>query len=74
MSRTQAKMMFHADDQIKATTCTECRKAVNVIYEIPMVYNKDIDAAMAAQKDLIGGAHLEAGGARQRLIAAGTHR
>jgi tRNA-splicing ligase RtcB len=56
MSRTQAKKRFTVDDQIKATEGVECRKDANVIDEIPMAY-KDIDAVMAAQKDLVEVVH-----------------
>ena len=52
MSRTKAKKMFTIADQIKATEGVECRKDADVIDEIPMAY-KDIDAVMAAQKDLV---------------------
>ena len=52
MSRTKAKKLFTLDDQIKATAGVECRKDADVIDEIPMAY-KDIDAVMAAQKDLV---------------------
>jgi tRNA-splicing ligase RtcB len=52
MSRTKAKKMFTVEDQIKATEGVECRKDEAVIDEIPMAY-KDIDAVMAAQKDLV---------------------
>ncbi len=52
MSRTKAKKLFTVDDQIKATEGVECRKDKDVIDEIPMAY-KDIDAVMAAQKDLV---------------------
>ena len=52
MSRTKAKKMFTVADQIKATEGVECRKDADVIDEIPMAY-KDIDAVMAAQKDLV---------------------
>ena len=52
MSRTKAKKLFTLDDQIKATEGVECRKDVDVIDEIPMAY-KDIDAVMAAQRDLV---------------------
>ena len=52
MSRTKAKKMFTVEDQIKATEGVECRKDADVIDEIPMAY-KDIDAVMAAQKDLV---------------------
>ncbi|HIV70383.1 MAG TPA: RtcB family protein [Candidatus Aquabacterium excrementipullorum] len=52
MSRTKAKKLFTVEDQIKATEGVECRKDDAVIDEIPMAY-KDIDAVMAAQKDLV---------------------
>ncbi|MCD2340550.1 RtcB family protein [Ideonella azotifigens] len=52
MSRTKAKKLFTVADQIKATEGVECRKDEAVIDEIPMAY-KDIDAVMAAQKDLV---------------------
>ncbi len=52
MSRTRAKLMFDVADQIKATEGVECRKDEGVIDEIPMAY-KDIDAVMAAQRDLV---------------------
>ncbi|MFG6430318.1 RtcB family protein [Roseateles sp. LYH14W] len=52
MSRTQAKKMFTLADQVKATEGVECRKDKDVIDEIPMAY-KDIDAVMAAQRDLV---------------------
>lgn len=56
MSRTKAKKLFTLEDQIKATEGVECRKDVDVIDEIPMAY-KDIDAVMAAQKDLVEVVH-----------------
>jgi tRNA-splicing ligase RtcB len=56
MSRTKAKKMFTLDDQARATAGVECRKDANVIDEIPMAY-KDIDAVMAAQKDLVEVVH-----------------
>lgn len=56
MSRTKAKKTFTVEDQIRATAGVECRKDVNVIDEIPMAY-KDIDAVMAAQKDLVEVVH-----------------
>lgn len=52
MSRTAAKKTFSVDDHIAATAGVECRKDAGVIDEIPMAY-KDIDAVMAAQKDLV---------------------
>lgn len=56
MSRTQAKKQFTVADQVRATEGVECRKDANVIDEIPMAY-KDIDAVMAAQKDLVEVVH-----------------
>ena len=56
MSRTKAKQMYTVADQVKATAGVECRKDANVIDEIPMAY-KDIDAVMAAQKDLVEVVH-----------------
>ena len=56
MSRTRAKKLFTVDDQIKATEGVECRKDADVIDEIPMAY-KDIDAVMAAQRDLVEVVH-----------------
>lgn len=52
MSRSQAKKRFTVADQIRATEGVECRKDAEVIDEIPMAY-KDIDAVMAAQRDLV---------------------
>ncbi len=56
MSRTQARKRFTVDDQIRATAGVECRKDADVIDEIPMAY-KDIDAVMAAQRDLVDVVH-----------------
>ncbi len=52
MSRTQAKKQFSVADQVRATAHVECRKDKHVIDEIPMAY-KDIDAVMAAQRELV---------------------
>jgi tRNA-splicing ligase RtcB len=52
MSRNQARKRFTVDDQVAATAGVECRKDEGVIDEIPMAY-KDIDAVMAAQRDLV---------------------
>jgi len=52
LSRTQARKMFTVKDQVRATQGVECRKDEGVIDEIPMAY-KDIDAVMAAQRDLV---------------------
>ncbi len=56
MSRTQAKLRFTVEDQIRATEGVECRKDADVIDEIPMAY-KDIDAVMEAQRDLVDIVH-----------------
>ena len=56
MSRTKAKKLFTVADQVKATQGVECRKDADVIDEIPMAY-KDIDAVMAAQRDLVEVVH-----------------
>jgi tRNA-splicing ligase RtcB len=52
MSRSQAKRTFTVEDHIAATEGVECRKDKDVIDETPGCY-KDIDAVMAAQKDLV---------------------
>jgi len=56
MSRSEAKRRFSVDDHVKATEGVECRKDKDVIDETPAAY-KDIDAVMAAQKDLVEIAH-----------------
>lgn len=56
MSRSQAKKRFSLEDQARATAHVECRKDKEVIDEIPMTY-KDIDAVMAAQRDLVEVVH-----------------
>ncbi len=56
MSRSQAKKRFSVEDQRRATAGVECRKDKEVIDEIPMAY-KDIDAVMAAQRDLVEVVH-----------------
>ena len=56
MSRTQARKQFSVADQVRATEGVECRKDAAVIDEIPMAY-KDIDAVMAAQRDLVEVVH-----------------
>lgn len=56
MSRNAAKRRFTLEDQRAATEGVECRKDADVIDEIPMAY-KDIDAVMAAQKDLVEVVH-----------------
>ncbi len=57
MSRTKAKKLFTVEDQMRATEGVECRKDAEVIDEIPMAY-KDIDAVMAAQRDLVDVVHV----------------
>src|SRR5690554_441147 len=52
MSRNQAKKAFSLDDHRKATAHVECRKDLSVLDETPGAY-KDIEAVMAAQKDLV---------------------
>lgn len=52
MSRTQARSRFSLDDHVQATRGVECRKDRDVIDETPMAY-KDIDAVLAAQRDLV---------------------
>jgi tRNA-splicing ligase RtcB (3'-phosphate/5'-hydroxy nucleic acid ligase) len=56
MSRSEAKRRFTVEDHEKATAGIECRKDAGVIDETPMAY-KDIDAVMAAQKDLVDIVH-----------------
>jgi tRNA-splicing ligase RtcB (3'-phosphate/5'-hydroxy nucleic acid ligase) len=73
MSRTKAKQMFTVDDQIKATEGVECRKDKDVIDEIPMAY-KDIDAVMAAQRDLVEVVHtLKQVVGRAGRVSGGDH-
>ncbi len=57
MSRGEAKRRYTLADQRAATEGVECRKDKDVIDEIPMAY-KDIDAVMAAQKDLVDIVHI----------------
>jgi tRNA-splicing ligase RtcB len=52
MSRTAAQKRFTVEDHIAATAGVECRKDKDVIDETPAAY-KDIDAVMAAQRDLV---------------------
>lgn len=56
MSRSQAKKRFDLADQLRATAHVECRKDRDLIDEIPMAY-KDIEAVMAAQRDLVEVVH-----------------
>lgn len=56
MSRNEAKRRFTLEDHARATRGVECRKDAEVIDETPMAY-KDIDAVMAAQRDLVEVVH-----------------
>jgi tRNA-splicing ligase RtcB len=56
MTRTEAKRRFTVEDHAKATAHVECRKDAEVIDETPAAY-KDIDAVMAAQRDLVDVVH-----------------
>ena len=56
MSRAEARRRFSVDDHIAATNGVECRKDTDVIDETPAAY-KDIDAVMAAQRDLVDIVH-----------------
>jgi tRNA-splicing ligase RtcB len=52
MSRTAAQKRFTVEQHRAATEGVECRKDQDVIDETPAAY-KDIDAVMAAQRDLV---------------------
>jgi tRNA-splicing ligase RtcB len=52
MSRIAAQKRFTVADHEAATAGVECRKDAGVIDETPAAY-KDIDAVMAAQRDLV---------------------
>ena len=56
MSRGEARKRFSVDDHVAATEGVECRKDDKVLDETPMAY-KDIDAVMAAQRDLVDVVH-----------------
>jgi tRNA-splicing ligase RtcB len=56
MSRSEAKRRFTLADHRAATEGVECRKDKDVIDETPAAY-KDIDAVMAAQRDLVDVVH-----------------
>ena len=56
MSRGEAKRRFTLADHRTATEGVECRKDKDVIDETPAAY-KDIDAVMAAQRDLVDVVH-----------------
>jgi tRNA-splicing ligase RtcB (3'-phosphate/5'-hydroxy nucleic acid ligase) len=57
MSRAEARRRFTVEDHATATRGVECRKDAEVIDETPGAY-KDIDAVMAAQKDLVEVVHV----------------
>ncbi|MBM2811631.1 MAG: RNA-splicing ligase RtcB [Chloroflexi bacterium] len=56
MSRNAAKKLFSIEDHALATAGVECRKDADVIDETPGAY-KDIEAVMAAQRDLVEVVH-----------------
>jgi tRNA-splicing ligase RtcB (3'-phosphate/5'-hydroxy nucleic acid ligase) len=56
MSRGEARRRFTVEDHAKATAGVECRKDSEVLDETPGAY-KDIDAVMAAQRDLVEVVH-----------------
>jgi tRNA-splicing ligase RtcB len=56
MSRTEARRRFTVADHRRATDGIECRKDPDVIDETPAAY-KNIDAVMAAQRDLVEVVH-----------------
>jgi tRNA-splicing ligase RtcB len=56
LSRTAARKLFTLEQHCAATAGVECRKDAAVIDETPAAY-KDIDAVMAAQRDLVEVVH-----------------
>ncbi|MFM7282649.1 MAG: RtcB family protein, partial [Planctomycetia bacterium] len=50
--RGEAKQRFTVEEHAEATAGVECRKDAGVLDETPHAY-KDIDAVMAAQRDLV---------------------
>ncbi len=56
MSRKEARRRFSVEQHAEATKGVECRKDEEVLDETPMAY-KDIDAVIAAQKDLVDVVH-----------------
>ena len=56
MSRAKAKRTFTVEDHARDTAGVECRKDPSVLDETPKAY-KDIDAVMAAQRDLVDIVH-----------------
>jgi tRNA-splicing ligase RtcB (3'-phosphate/5'-hydroxy nucleic acid ligase) len=57
MGRQEAKRRFTVEDHLRATEGVECHKGAEVIDETPAAY-KDIDAVMAAQRDLVEIVHV----------------
>lgn len=55
-SRSAAKRLFSLQDHMTATAGVACRKDAGVLDETPAAY-KDIDAVMAAQRDLVDVVH-----------------
>ena len=56
LSRTAARARITLKEHREATAHVECRKDAGVIDESPAAY-KDIDAVMAAQRDLVEVVH-----------------
>jgi tRNA-splicing ligase RtcB len=56
MSRKEARKTFTVEDHMKATEGLECIKDESVLDETTGAY-KDIDAVMAAEKDLVQPIH-----------------
>jgi len=52
MSRSKAKKLITVEDHVAATKGVECRKDKDMLDESPAAY-KDIEAVMAAQRDLV---------------------
>jgi len=52
MSRAEARRRFTVAEHVADTAAVECRKDEDVLDETPRAY-KDIDAVMAAQRDLV---------------------
>ncbi|WP_058534826.1 RtcB family protein [Legionella saoudiensis] len=52
MSRTKAKQLVNLEEHRRALDRVECKKDASTLDETPKAY-KDIDAVMAAQKDLV---------------------
>ena len=56
MSRGEAKRRITLEQHVAATAGVECRKDASVIDESPAAY-KDVDAVIAAQRDLVEVVH-----------------